>query len=332
MSILVTSAGRRVALIRAIQADAAEVVPGAQVLAADLNPSKSAACAVADDRCALPRVDDDDYVGALLELCSRRHVSLVIPTIDHELPIFATHREVFAERGVHVIVSDLELVCAATDKRQTPALFGLLGVPTPSEVPVDALKFPVFVKPFDGSASEGIVLATSEKELPHDVYSTDKYIVQEYVDPRSHDEFTCDLYYDVAGHLKCLVPRLRIETRAGEVSKGLTVRDALYERLVQSFAWWPGARGCVTVQLFASKDRHSVLGIEVNPRFGGGFPLSYQAGARFPAWLLREYLLSEEVPFYDEWEENLLMLRFDEGVFRSGVGGVSGQGDCFRPR
>lgn len=323
MNILVTSAGRRVALVRAIKRDAEEVFPGTKVLAADLVCHLSAACAVADAQFSLPRVGQDGYVQALLELCDQQKVSLVIPTIDSELPALAAHREEFAARGVHVSVPDLELVVAATDKRRTPALFGSMGVSTPREIFSDAMEFPVFIKPYDGSSSEGIVLAHSAEELPHDFYDSARYIVQEYVNPADFDEFTCDLYYDANGQLKCLVPRLRIETRAGEVSKGLTVRDALYEHLLASFSSWPGARGCVTVQLFASKDRASVLGIEVNPRFGGGFPLSYQAGARFPAWLLREYLLAVPVPFYDGWEDNLLMLRFDEGVFRSGVGGVS---------
>ena len=73
-----------------------------------------------------------------------------------------------------------------------------------------------------------------------------------------------------------------------------------------------GARGCLTIQVFADLAQDSFYGLEINPRFGGGYPLAYSAGARYPAWLIKEYLLGEEIDFYDQWEPDLLMLRYDD--------------------
>ena len=55
--------------------------------------------------------------------------------------------------------------------------------------------------------------------------------------------------------------------------------------------------------------------IEINPRFGGGYPLSYAAGANFPKMIIQEYILDEDINFVDDWVENLLMLRYDSNVF-----------------
>ena len=114
------------------------------------------------------------------------------------------------------------------------------------------------------------------------------------------------------------MPRQRLEVRGGEVSKGITRRDWVYDYLLQRLRVLPGARGCLTLQVFAGPQAGEVLGIEINPRFGGGFPLSLAAGADFPAWLLREYLHGETLPFCDDWERDLMMLRYDAKVLVHG--------------
>lgn len=72
--------------------------------------------------------------------------------------------------------------------------------------------------------------------------------------------------------------------------------------------------GCITLQLFYNEVTGSVCGIEINPRFGGGYPLSYSAGANFPKWIIQEYLLGQKIEFFNEWEDNLLMLRYDDEI------------------
>ena len=317
MNVLITSAGRRVSLLESFQRDARDLDGVGDVFACDLKPELSSACYRADGSFAVPRVDAPDYLDALTEECRRRDISMIVPTIDTELPVLAAHRESLAGLGIHVCVSDSSFVEAAGDKTLTPSLMTERGIPTPHAMPANELEFPTFVKPRFGSSSQDVLIARSAEDLAPRHLSGDDFIFQEYMDPSEYDEVTVDLYYDRASHLKCLVPRLRIETRAGEVSKGRTIRDGVYDFLRDRIATWPGARGCVTLQVFAGRARDSVFAIEVNPRFGGGFPLSHAAGARFPLWLMREYLSDESVDFFDGWEQDLLMLRYDQGVFVS---------------
>jgi carbamoyl-phosphate synthase large subunit len=115
--------------------------------------------------------------------------------------------------------------------------------------------------------------------------------------------------------VKCIIPRERIEVRAGEISKGRTVKNAIIPFLKEKLGYIEGCVGCICVQLFFHPEHQDIIGIDINPRFGGGYPLSYMSGGNFPELLIREYLLDEEIEYFDNWKDNLLMLRFDDAVY-----------------
>lgn len=83
---------------------------------------------------------------------------------------------------------------------------------------------------------------------------------------------------------------------------------------IQKLKYIEGARGCLTIQVFLSKNQDVILGIEINPRFGGGYPLSYLAGANYSKWVIQEYLLDQDIAEFNGWKDNLLMLRYDAEV------------------
>ena len=105
--------------------------------------------------------------------------------------------------------------------------------------------------------------------------------------------------------------------RAGEINKGITEKNVLVPFVTKHLAHIEGAKGCLTMQFFLNRTTKQVIAIEINPRFGGGFPLSYVAGANYPKYLIEEYLLGKEIPVNNNWEDHLLMLRYDEAVFVS---------------
>jgi len=136
----------------------------------------------------------------------------------------------------------------------------------------------------------------------------------EYLDPNEHTEFTIDLYFNRDSELSCCVPRKRIEVRAGEVNKGMTLKNFLIPYVMERFKKVPGVYGCINFQVFVKHSTNDVYGVEINPRFGGGYPLSYLAGANFPGWIIAEYTDSSQIDYFDSWESNLLMLRYDDEV------------------
>ena len=126
-------------------------------------------------------------------------------------------------------------------------------------------------------------------------------------------EFTMDILADFDGKVINVVPRERIEVRAGEINKGRTVKE---ERLIEYgkvIVEKLGGIGPITIQCFIKGNE--IKFIEINPRIGGGYPLSFVAGANYPELLIRMVLGEKIVPRLGEFEENLIMLRWEDAVF-----------------
>lgn len=316
MNVLLTSIGRRVALARAFKRELAAVAPTGQVLGADVT-RLSAGFQDVDRGFLVPRCTDADYIPRLLHLVEREGVKLIIPLIDTELPILARCRDEFLRHGCHVIVSDLEVIQITRDKARSAQHFRKLGFDAPRVFGADELRdpeslpYPVFLKPADGSSSIGALRVDGPRELEYQLARCDSPVVQSN---EQGEEFTIDVFCDLAGRVRCVVPRKRLEVRAGEVSKGVTVKDrAMMDAAARLVAALGGCMGCITLQCFRTPEGRFVF-FEANCRFGGGYPLSYQAGANFPGWILR-MVGGEEIAPFDAWKDGLLMLRYDDAVF-----------------
>lgn len=314
-NILILSAGRRVELIEDFKKEAARFSDGIKVCATDLNPDMSSACRVADAAFCVPAIHAEDYIDAVYRLALEQNIGLIVPTIDTELQKLADARTRFEAAGIHIIVSDAELIARCRDKRQTAAVFAGYGIDAPAIYPRERLVFPCFAKPYDGSRAIGAKRIDSAADITPEMAADPKLMFCQFVDiANEFTEFTVDMYYDKQSRLKCVIPRERLEVRSGEVSKGATRRNGLYDLLVEKMTHLPGARGCMTAQFFYHEASGRLYGVEINPRFGGGFPLTYAAGGNYPGWLMREYLAGETLPFFDGWESNLIMLRYDAKV------------------
>lgn len=311
-NLLISSAGRRVELVQAFKSSLDCLLPNAKLFCTDMNPELSPACHIADEYFKAPRVTDIGYLDYLLALCLDHNIGLVIPTIDTELQILAQGREKFAENGIHVVISDEKLISLCRDKRKTAELFEQLEIDQPAILDLNNLTFPCFCKPYDGSCSIGAIALLEPNDLTDELLNNPKNMFMELI-PKSYCEYTIDAYYS-GNTLKCLVPRKRLEVRSGEVSKGITRKNFVYDYLMDKVGVLEGARGCITFQFFVNEETKSIKGLEINPRFGGGYPLSNDAGARFTEWLVSEYLLGGKIGFFDSWKSNLMMLRYDAKV------------------
>jgi len=264
-----------------------------------------------------------DYVRTLKQLCERYLVSLVVPLIDTELTVLAPYVMDFAKLGSQLLVSSHETCELCLDKKKTDSFFLNAGVATPKlysfeEALADpGLKYPLIVKPADGSSSIGRTQVNNLAELRFFSRYVANAIIQECV---QGEEYTLDILMDFEGKARCVVPRLRIETRAGEISKGCTVKNrTLMEAGKRVAEALPGAVGCITIQLFLTSDQQ-IKFIEINPRFGGGFPLAAASGANFPKWIIEMVLKKSCSAAFDAWEDGLTMLRYDEAFFMKNEG------------
>jgi carbamoyl-phosphate synthase large subunit len=313
-NILITSAGRRVGLVRSFQTELKKKFPNSKVYTAEANPQWSSACRVSDEFFTIPRVDNENYINSILELCIKKEIKIVIPTIDTELLVFSDSKELFLLNNIQIVISDFDLISKCRDKRQTNILFKDLKINIPSAIDKKNPSFPLFIKPYDGSLSKDLYLINCHEELNDSLLNNPKLMFMEYINPKDFNEYTIDAYYDKNSNLSCLVPRRRIEVRGGEISKGKTEKLNFYNILKDKLGFIKGAKGCLTIQFFIGKVTEEIIGIEINPRFGGGFPLSYASGANYPEYIILEYLMNEPITFNDKWIENRVMLRFDSEV------------------
>lgn len=314
-NILITSAGKRVALTKYFKETLSRFYPEAKVFTTDMNPQMAPAGYISDGCFKVPRVTDSTYPALLMNICEGNDIGMIIATIDTELLPLSDLKSKFAEKGVHVMVSDLPFIKTCRDKRNTGDFFERHGIRIPR--PIDKYNpiFPMFAKPYDGSLSTNLHYIKTAEELTQEILDDPKLLFMEYIDKSVYKEYTVDMYYGRDNHLKCIIPRERIEIRAGEINKGRTAKNEILTSLKKRFEYIDGCVGCICVQLFFHPETKDMVGIEINPRFGGGYPLSYMCGGNFPELLIREYFMNEKVEYFDTWKDGMLMLRYDDAIY-----------------
>ena len=315
MNILITSAGRRVSLINAFKIASKQLNTESKIFITDLNLRRSPASYFADDSFKIGLFNDPDYVKDLLAICLKNKISILIPTLDTELILLAKSKSLFNANGINIIISDLNLIEILRDKITTNTFFNSLNIKTPVIFNKDNMKFPVFLKPLNGSNSKGIYKADNFKEIKQSDLESNNMMILENIDNTIYDEYTVDLYYDKNSSLKCVVPRIRLKVVGGESNQGITKKNEVLDFVKDRFNFLQGAIGCLTLQVFSNKSNPGdIIGIEINPRFGGGYPFSLNAGANFPEFIIREYILNEQIEYFDKWKDNCLNIRYENEI------------------
>ena len=321
VTVLVSSAGRRVELLRGFRRALDGLGLAGRVIATDAS-WYSSAFHDADEAFLVPRLDDPAYVPTLLALCEKNGVDLVVPTIDTEMAAWVGARDQFEAIGTTISLSGGGVVDIAADKQLTHDWLVANDFPTVEQASPQAVlddpgawAWPLIAKPRFGSAGIGVGIVRDAAELAVAVGRPElgEMVVQTLAPGREH---TIDVLADRDGRCVCAVPRRRIEVRSGEVSKGVTVRSPELQELAAAICQaLPGAFGTITIQVFVGDEPGQLAVIEINARYGGGFPLALEAGADFPRWQLEELLGLPSTAAPDDWRDGLVMLRYDAAVF-----------------
>ncbi|MBF0538924.1 MAG: ATP-grasp domain-containing protein [Nitrospirae bacterium] len=315
MNVLITSASRKVSLVNAFK-DALRAEGGGMVVAVDVS-ALSAALYVADEHCLVPADADPGFIPRILEICKDYEVGLLIPTRDEELPIFAQHRERFADVGVTVMVSSPLTVRTCQDKWLFYEFCRGHGFSMPQLYGADAvdrdIDYPLFAKPRVGKGGRGVFLISSRVEHRRVLQETPYMLIQEFVRAQ---EYTIDLFADFNGRVISIVPRQRIVVLGGESFVGRTCKNPQLIEEAERLAVTLNLRGHNTLQCFL--DGGCVKFIEVNPRFGGGAALGFAAGANSPLFLVRLLKGLTVAPVIGEFKDNYYMLRYTQEMFTDG--------------
>ncbi len=311
MKILFTSIGRRVELVQAFRAAAEKQSIELRIYGADITES-APALYFCDQTVLVPRIGEAAYIPALKEVCHKETIDALIPTIDTDLLALAEHKDEFG--STKVIISSADKIRICRDKRLTAEYFHSVGLFSPQ--PVDSIAlyeggYPAFIKPRDGSSSIFAYKAQNEDELAAYAGQVPDYIIQPYI---GGIEYTVDVFCDWDGDPVYITPRIRLAVRSGEVLKTQIDQDEkiIYEikRLAADFK----PCGPITIQLIRDENTGNDYYIEINPRFGGGAPLSIKAGADSAEAILR-LLNGEKVGYIDKAaEDGAVYSRFDQSI------------------
>ncbi|OHB60619.1 MAG: hypothetical protein A2168_00315 [Planctomycetes bacterium RBG_13_50_24] len=315
--VLFTCIGRRVSLLKGFRRAAKQLKINASFLGTDTT-RLSPALQLCDKGFTVKPVTYPGYIKQLLSIVRTNKVKLLVPTVDLDLKVLAQNKPKFAAAGCRVLVSNPEVVDICQDKRRTYRFLIKNGFDTPLTMSTRTalskknFNWPCFLKPWDGYAGRGNAVVNNREELAFFAKRIPNPICQEFIEGTEH---TCDVYVDFNMNVRCVVPRKRIEVRAGEVSKAQIVKHpAIMNRAAKLVEALGAGPGVITIQLFLLRDENLKF-IEINPRFGGGAPLSIKAGANFPKWILQELLASKTNIRFDGFKDKLTMLRYDDEVW-----------------
>lgn len=312
MNILFTCAGRRTYLLEYFRKNLSE---GDLVVATDMQLSAPALTA-ADVKIQVPPVYAPNYIDVTLDICRKNRINALICLNDLELPILAENKNRFEEIGVMVIVSSPTVIDTCFDKYKTAQWVESIGLKAPkSFLSLESVKealatgdvsFPLFMKPRWGSGSIGLESIDDYEDLDSYYYLLMKKIKKsilatasvgnEYImiqEKLTGDEFGLDVMNDLCGNNVAVSVKQKLAMRAGETDKAITVDIPIVHEMGSIIGRNLRHIGNLDVDIMQRANGDYCV-LELNPRFGGGFPFSYEAGVNFPKAII-DWLNGKEV-------------------------------------
>lgn len=330
MNILFTCAGRRNYLINYFK----QALNGqGTIFAADMQRT-APALVDADVAIQVPGIYDKNYISALVDIISQNKIDAIISLNDLELPILSKHQKNLENTGAKVIVSGEEVIKIAFDKWETVKFLERNNLKSPktyidyreavTAINIEELKFPIVLKPRWGSASIGIEFAenleefqliykllniklaktilnkVSEEDIHHAILIQEKLGGQEY---------GMDVLNDFNGNYVGAFARKKLAMRAGETDKAISVIDNRITEVGKTIGENLNHIGNLDCDIFEYNGELYVL--ELNPRFGGGYPFSHEAGLDTPAIYLEWLKGGNEIARFINYKPGFMFSKCD---------------------
>jgi len=281
---------------------------GVRVIGLDCNPL-SAGLHLVDKSYVVPRGDAPGFLEEIIRICEVEKPDAMLSGPEEELLVLSQNKDLFAESGVLLLCPDYDAVKACADKLATYRVLQSYGIPTPEIYHGDDARFPCIVKPRFGRGGRDIFKAEDRPQLAFYLQKVDQPVIQEFVEG---EEYTVDVFSDLAGTPLSIVPRVRLQVESGISVKGVTVYDEAIINYCNQIARKLKLIGPSCIQCIKIERR--VAFTEINPRFGGGSALSIKADPTIVANLIRITKRETPVPS-DHFTKGLVMLRYYDEVF-----------------
>lgn len=314
MNILITSAGTRNKVVQYFKKEFNGI---GNVVVTDMS-ELAPAIYDADKYYLVPRIDDPTYIDKLLDICKKENIDCLFALIDPELSLISKNKDKFLEIGVRPLISKYDAVELAFDKYEMFKYLDKNGFKTAKtyiskeeffkDLEDGKINFPVFVKPYRGSASININKVTSKEEINVLFDSYDDLIIQEYMNGQ---EIGADVYIDpISKKVISIFTKEKIKMRAGETDKARSFKDEKLFDLISNLVEHIGYEYMIDMDIFRINGEYYIS--EINPRFGGGYPHAYECGVNFPKLIINSINNIENKSEIGNYEENIYMMKYNE--------------------
>lgn len=266
----------------------------------------------------VPPITAEGYIDVILDICRKEQISGVLSLIDPELSLLAKNAERFRELGVTVIGSSYELCEMSLDKMQMYHWLLEHGYRCARSwkkkeafyeaVDRGEITYPVFVKPYRGSASISISKVYDRETVDLLFEHSQDLMIQEFLNGQ---EIGADVYIDlISGEAVSIFTKKKILMRAGETDKAVSFKDPELFALIEKFVKEAGFRGQIDIDIFKIDGQYYIS--EVNPRFGGGYPHAYESGCDHMKLVLENLRGNANARNIGAYDEGVYMMKYNE--------------------
>ena len=314
MNILILAAGTRNKIVqyfkKTLDGDGTVVAADASELAPAIYD--------ADKFYIVPPISEDGYIDRILEICKKEQIRGVLSLIDPELSLLAENTEKFKAVGVTIIGSPYDLCEMALDKMQMYRWLVEHGYRCARSwmdkeafykaVDAGEVTYPMFVKPYRGSASISISKAYDKETVDYLFAHDNDLMIQEFLNGQG---IGADVYIDlISGEVVSIFTKKKIKMRAGETDKAVSFKDEKLFALIEKFVNEAGYRGQIDIDIFEINGTYYIS--EVNPRFGGGYPHAYEAGCDHMKLILNNLNGITNQKNIGAYDEGIYMMKYNE--------------------
>lgn len=314
MNILILAAGTRNKIVQYFK----RTFDGVGAVVATDASSLGPAIYDADKYYIVPSINAPGYIDKVLDICRIEQINGVLSLIDPELSLLAANKDKFDAAGVTIIGSSYELCEMALDKMQMYEWLKSHGYSCARSwmdkeefykaVDEELVTYPVFVKPYRGSASISISKVFDKETVDVLFAHENDLMIQEFLNGQ---EIGADVYIDmISGEVVSIFTKKKIKMRAGETDKAVSFKDSELFTLIEKFVLEAGYRGQIDIDIFDIEGHYYIS--EVNPRFGGGYPHAYECGVDHMELILNNLNGVVNEKNIGAYDEGIYMMKYNE--------------------
>lgn len=319
MNILFCSAGRRCELLKDFRKTMGEK---GKIVATDISIT-APALYMADKYYIVPKINEENYIPTILDICRKEKIQVVTTLIDPEIMILAENRKKFEDMGIIVLAPDKKTAEVCFDKYELYKHLKANGINTTltysdldsfeKGVKNGEIKFPVFVKPRCGSGSVGARKIENMDTLTKEMEEDPSLIIQEYM--LGAIDTDADIYVDtISKEVVSIFSKKKLETKIGGASKTISYKDDKLNQFIIHALKCMKFNGTLDMDLWYRNGEYYLS--EINPRFGGGYLHAYGAGVDFVKMIEKNVDGLVNDPCFGNYEEDIAMMMYDSVVIQ----------------